>query len=192
MGKKIFRLVVLILLVWGAFWYGKNRQPDVPNNPTTQKDQVQITKTETSAVTDDLTNTEKIIGFGQKNRDKIQGGKEMVVADTVYKFTPKFVPKKKVSPPVSLPHTNVTIYLYEWGIDVSDKSIQAGTVSFTVKNNGHFSHNFVVKGVKDFGKILPGETKVFDAVCLQAGDFELVSDKAVDLEKGMKDVLQVE
>lgn len=197
MGKKIFRLVVVLGIIGSIFWYSRPTDTKRLSNPSSQNqgsDSANSFNNDLDSNDNKIvsTVTEKIIGFGQKNRDKVQGGKELVVSDTSHQFDPKFTPKKKVTPPVSLPHTNVTVYLYEWGIDVSDKSIQAGTVSFTVKNNGRFSHNFSVNGQKDFGKILPGQVITFDPLCLSVGDFVLSSNKKIDQERNMNEFITVQ
>lgn len=193
MGKKIFRLVVVILLIGGAFWYGKNKPKAdiVPKTETTQK---QGLENDLSDDPDSL--KEEIIGFGQNHKGKEVGSvaekKNSTAAHSFVSEVVNDIQQEKKSTNYSNLVTDVTVYLYEWGIDVSDKDIGTGRVNFTVVNNGRFSHNFSINGVKNFGKILPGENKVFEAVYLPSGSFELFSDKSIDVEKGMMESLRVE
>lgn len=98
------------------------------------------------------------------------------------------MPKKQE--PVNGPTTNVKVYLYEWEIDSSELTVPAGTVNFEVVNTGSFSHNFGISGVTDFGRVNPGETKSFTAQ-LTSGEFELMSSKKVDMERGMQEAFTV-
>jgi len=86
--------------------------------------------------------------------------------------------------------SRVRVYLYEWGIDLSASDVGSGNIGFEVINNGQFSHHFAIRGVQDFGKILPGEIAVFSAK-LGEGKFELYSPRDIDVEKGMKETLSV-
>lgn len=97
----------------------------------------------------------------------------------------------KKQEPVNMPTTEVKIFLYEWAIDVSQSAVPAGTVNFTVVNTGSFSHNFGIKGGTDFGRVKPGETKTFTAQ-LKRGEFELMSSREVDIERGMKKMFSVQ
>ncbi|MCF7918257.1 hypothetical protein K9L27_04690 [Candidatus Gracilibacteria bacterium] len=86
--------------------------------------------------------------------------------------------------------SQVKVYLYEWGIDVSSDTVNAGNVEFVVVNNGQFTHHFSVKGVQDFGKVLPGETRVF-ITSLGTGNFDIYSPRSIDVENGMSETLRV-
>lgn len=97
----------------------------------------------------------------------------------------------KKQEPVNMPTTEVKIFLYEWAIDVSKSAVPAGTVNFTVVNSGSFSHNFGIKGGTDFGQVKPGETKSFTAQ-LKRGEFELMSSRQIDIERGMKRMFTVQ
>jgi hypothetical protein len=189
MGKKLFRLAVIGLLVGGAFWYGKNKTKNAPTPKTEVVQEQSNTVTSEDSNENSEKSGEEIIGFGQNNEGKIHENLG-TVSSTVAGFNAvRSVEQKTV---YSKNVTELKVYLYEWEIDVSDKSILTGRVNLTVVNSGKFSHNFVIKGVRDFGKLLPGETKQFDSVYLRRGSFELLSDKSVDIQKGMKDVLVVE
>jgi len=87
--------------------------------------------------------------------------------------------------------TKIKVYLYEWGVDVSQSVVPAGNIGFEVINSGQFSHHFAIRGVKDFGKIIPGATVLFSAP-LTEGQFELYSPRNIDVEQGMKETLRVE
>lgn len=86
--------------------------------------------------------------------------------------------------------SRLKVYLYEWGIDLSSTNVLPGNVEFEVVNNGQFTHHFSVKGVQNFGKVLPGETRVFQA-SLGEGEFELLSPRNIDVENGMSETLYV-
>lgn len=85
----------------------------------------------------------------------------------------------------------IRVYLYEWGIDLSESTVPAGNIGFEVVNSGQFSHHFAIRGVKSFGKVVPGETVMF-AAPLQGGTFELYSPRNIDVERGMKETFRVE
>lgn len=53
--------------------------------------------------------------------------------------------------------TETKVFLYEWGIDISEKEIPEGKVIFNIVNNGKFTHEFNIRNVKNYGKILPGK-----------------------------------
>jgi hypothetical protein len=197
MGKKIFRLIILVLVIAGTVWYVKSDK-NKSTTPSPESKQVISDKKNTEErATEKNTPEESIIGFGAHHIDKMSGTNiapplSPVPNNTTMVQTIAAEMQHQNSQPVYSEHvTDMTVYLYEWGIDLSDKDIMAGRVNFTVMNNGQFSHNFVVNGVRDFGKILPGETKKFANVYLSAGEFVIISDKAIDEAKGMKEALSV-
>ncbi|MCF7812254.1 hypothetical protein K9M59_01480 [Candidatus Gracilibacteria bacterium] len=87
--------------------------------------------------------------------------------------------------------SKVKVYLYEWGIDLSQQNILPGNVEFEVVNNGQFTHHFAIEGVNDFGKVRPGEARVFTTQLL-SGSFDIYSPRNIDLENGMRETLYVE
>ncbi len=87
-------------------------------------------------------------------------------------------------------NSRVRVYLYEWGIDLSTSNVLPGNVGFEVINNGQFTHHFAVRGIKSFGKVLPGQVAVF-WVKLSEGKFELYSPRDIDVARGMKETLSV-
>jgi len=87
--------------------------------------------------------------------------------------------------------TEVKVFLYEWGIDISQKEIFPGNIVFEVNNNGTFSHDFAIQGVKNFGKVIPGETQTFSYRILGAGEYVLLSPRERDMGKGMNEVIRI-
>jgi len=85
---------------------------------------------------------------------------------------------------VALPTTKVKVYLYEWNIDFSRSAIPEGTVQFEVQNNGIFSHHFALDGGDNFGKVKPGETRVFETT-VEPGTFRIYSPREIDQEHNM-------
>ena len=85
----------------------------------------------------------------------------------------------------------VKIYLYEWGIDISERDISNGKIVFTVQNNGRFAHEFQIDRIKDFGMIRPGETKTFNPIILRKGVYTMSSPKEVDQKRGMSEDFSV-
>lgn len=86
--------------------------------------------------------------------------------------------------------TELKVFLYEWGIDISEKQIKPGKVIFNVVNNGKFTHEFIIRNVKNYGKVLPGETKQF-VISLRSGKFEIYSDRRDDYDRDMKETLSI-
>ncbi|MCK5460463.1 hypothetical protein KAI58_00565 [Candidatus Gracilibacteria bacterium] len=86
--------------------------------------------------------------------------------------------------------TDTKVFLYEWGIDLSSKEMPTGKVVFTVVNNGKFTHGFVINGVQNYGKVLPGSIQEFTAY-LNPGSFEIYSDRRDDYEKGMRETFVI-
>jgi len=93
-------------------------------------------------------------------------------------------------PSVPARTTNVKVYMYDRGVDFSDKTIPAGTINFQVDNSGRFSHDVNISGFGNLGKVAPSETKTF-TVKLKAGDYTMFSDRRNDLERGVTDTFTV-
>ena len=126
--------------------------------------------------------------------EKIEFKKEEPLVKTsapVTYVTSKPVAKTVYEPVVqNLRTTDVKVYLYEYGIDISNKELNQGKIVFTVNNNGNFSHDFAIRGVRNFGKIRPGEIRTFEAV-LGAKEFEIYSARTIDQGKGMTETFVV-
>jgi len=88
------------------------------------------------------------------------------------------------TPEKNLPTTRVKVYLYEWEIDFSRSSVPEGTVQFEVQNNGLFSHEFALADGQNFGKVKPGETRVFEAK-VSPGHCRAYSPKDIDVQNDM-------
>lgn len=99
-------------------------------------------------------------------------------------------PVAPVAPVVPDRMTDVTVYVYEWGLDLSDKTIPAGTINFQVQNDGRFTHDFNVSGFGNLGKVTPSEEKTF-TVKLAAGDYEAFSERRQDYERGVTETFTV-
>jgi plastocyanin len=85
--------------------------------------------------------------------------------------------------------SRVAVTEKEWAITVG--AVQAGTVTFAVKNEGAVEHNFVIKetGARLDG-IQPGQTKEFTAT-LTPGTYTIVCDIAGHEEAGMHATMTV-
>ena len=86
--------------------------------------------------------------------------------------------------------TDVKVFVYEWGLDLSDKTIPAGTINFQVQNDGRFTHEFNVSGFGNLGKVTPSQKTTF-TMKLPAGEYEAFSDRNLDLERGVRDTFTV-
>jgi hypothetical protein len=82
--------------------------------------------------------------------------------------------------------TDVKVYVYDSGLDLSDKTIPAGTINFNIQNDGRFTHDFNVSGFGNLGKIMPSETKTF-TLKLNAGTYEAFSERRLDYERGVRE-----
>src|SRR4051812_21983329 len=94
--------------------------------------------------------------------------------------------------------TTVNATLSEWTIALSKQTVQHGTVTFQVKNNGTEDHAFEVEGAGQEWKtdpIKPGESATL-AVALPAGAYDvycpLASGGESHADRGMKVTVRVE
>ncbi len=88
-------------------------------------------------------------------------------------------------------NSEVIVYLFDGGIDISNSIIPEGTVSFLVRNDGRLSHDFSIEGKEDFGRIVPGESKTF-VLDLSAGKYRIFSPRDIDQKLDMSENLFVE
>jgi len=197
----------------GVFFIWKSQKGDTPENTTTTNPVKEVTNTKKEdpikkvdvikKITDDAKKvTEVPIVKDPKNEETTiltPPKKEPTPPTTVVR--PINPPIKKITKPVekdtaevlpTIPSdgTKVKVYLYEWNIDMSQKNIPVGNIIFEVQNNGRFTHDFTVSNIKDFGKIRPGETRVFSAK-VKAGDYEIYSERGKDEEYGMNEEFSV-
>ena len=109
---------------------------------------------------------------------------------TVAPVAPVVTAPVRVTPAVPNRSTDVKVYMYEWNVDLSSKTIPAGTVNFTVQNDGRFTHDFNVTGFGNLGKVMPSETRNF-TVKLRAGEYEAFSERRQDYERGVAESFTV-
>jgi len=92
--------------------------------------------------------------------------------------------------PVAYITDTVKVFLYEWGVDLSTATVDAGNIEFQVFNNGQFTHHFGING-ESLGKVVPGEWASFTAP-LEAGDILISSPRQVDMANEMQETLYVQ
>jgi len=188
------RILIVFGILFGLGFWITSKNDDKPSDKSekTEKETVveeaaegEVKKEETVTKKDDqkveepseTTEKEKSV---QTKTEKVES-----VAAVVTKKEP--VVKKEVA----ITNTSeVKVFLYEWGIDISEKEIPTGKIVFDVVNNGKFTHEFVIGGVKNYGKVLPGEKKQFSVV-LRSGNFEIHSKRRDDYERDMKESFKV-
>ncbi len=165
------------------------KETDATEKEETAKEAAALnTDEKASTVTDKAVTTEKPVTTEKEKTITKEPVKPVVTApvETVKTYVP---PVKKV---VTVPNreTNIKVYIYDNGIDISQKEIPSGTVNFEVVNSGRFSHEFVIGGVKNFGKVNPRTTSNF-TIKLRSGEFEVFSDRRDDRERGLSDFIEV-
>ncbi len=202
------RVLVLVLFLFGVFWWltHKDNASEVQEEANTEAVEVleetenteEDTDTEseaadeeatdTSAETEEITaepeteiETETVTPETPAETDQ----EETPVTETPTTVTPSVTQAPVVRTPVAPNRiTDVKVYLYEWNIDLSVRTIPAGTVNFQVQNDGRFTHDFAIDGLGTLGKISPGDTQTF-TVKLRAGEYETFSKRRQDYERGM-------
>ncbi len=202
----IKRAIILILILGGLYWLTTSLRNDSPETPkkeetkveeTTEKSEEKDADKDAEAKSEDTKAEEadvkkeevKEVAVEQKESTTKAAAKPAIVTpvvkDAVVEETVS-APVTKTVPRVYYPNrtTTVKVYLYEWAVDISTKEIPSGTVQFEVVNNGKFSHNFNIKGIKNFGKVPPRQSANF-SVQLLPGEFEIYSNKRDDYENGM-------
>lgn len=208
----IKRAIILILILAGLYWItsafrdgdGSNIQKEVEKKvaevktdeakksskgESDENEKVEDTKSAKSEDTK-ITITKKVETPKKEVEIKVETTQKAVVAPTVKRTYTKVVKKVPVTPTVPDRTTYVKVYMYEWGIDLSSKKIPSGTVVFTVINSGRFSHDFTIKGLKDFGKVAPRQTVSFTSK-VPAGNYEIFSGRRDDTDNGMREGLTV-
>ncbi|NCP67739.1 hypothetical protein GW777_06090 [Candidatus Peregrinibacteria bacterium] len=98
------------------------------------------------------------------------------------------VEEEPMAPVVTIPNrtTDIKVYVYDSGLDLSDKTIPAGTINFNIQNDGRFTHDFNISGFGNLGKVMPSEKKTF-TLKLAAGDYEAFSERRLDYERGVRE-----
>lgn len=92
---------------------------------------------------------------------------------------------------ISSARSEVTVYLFDGGMDISNSIIPEGHVTFLVRNDGRVSHDFSIEGMEDFGRIVPGSSVSIEVDLLE-GEYELFSPRDIDRSLDMRETLLVE
>jgi len=193
------RILVLVLFLFGVFWWLTNRDQVPVETSSTEvtesateavvEEAAKEDEEEESAVEPVVTKVEtKTITTPRVTTPEPVVAAPEIVEEVVEAVPAPAAPRVEPLPAVT---TEVKVYLYEWGLDMSQKTFPAGTVNFTVQNDGRFTHDFSVRGVKDFGKVTPGTTANFSAG-IRAGEYEVYSDRREDYDRGLVDTIVVE
>lgn len=191
--KIINRLLILVVIVGGVWFLAKNWNTETPDT-TTPANEAEISeevvavdgeeKNDRDPITPPINETPKVTF----DNTPVQQKPATTVKPTVVTTT-----TTPADEPAAIPQdaTRIRVYLYEWAVDISDKTIPAGPVVFEVRNTGKFTHHFAVEGVKDFGKVIPGATEEF-TLTLSADDYTLISPREVDTFHDMRETLLVD
>ena len=187
--KRLLIITIIFLGTWGIFYQLFSESAE-KIQPATEP----ISSENSEPETENTNPNEDILSRQEKAVENAAVEVKPEVAPRV--FGPE-KPANLVAAPAPNPPlqrrmvSEMKVYLYDFGIDVSSKQVRAGKVIFTVQNNGKFSHNFAIAGRQSFGKVVPGETKVFSANFDRIGEFEILSDRARDLERNMRETFLV-
>lgn len=196
------RLLVLVLFLAGLFWWLSSK--DAPSKESQTAD-TEISAEETTTDTDSSDNTEEGTEPEEKtdtssNTTKTNdAGKTDTTSATPAATTSTTNTQNTsntgtqlnfASSAVPSRTTDVKVYLYEWGVDFSEKEIPSGTIRFNVQNNGRFTHDFNISGIRNFGKVAPRDNQRF-AITLRPGEYSAISTRRDDLEQGMSQAFTV-
>ena len=190
MMKLVNRLLVIAVIAFGS-WFLVQQWDKVDNRAVLDTEVTDVTELADGAI---ITDTEDLeindvnnIDPADKPERKIQP--PMTNNDTMIKKSYQPETKGSTSTEVSTKPvaevspaeitTEITIYLFDGGFDISKSVITEGTVIFNVRNDGVMPHEFAVEGIKDFGRVSPKESKVF-TLNLGEGEYELFSPRVVD------------
>ncbi len=210
MIKLVNRLLVIAVIAFGSWFLiqqwdkveqNKDQDP-TPNKtpistqlPTTKKTEIANEKNKTTpekedsllVFKEDPTNNSASTEAKKKNttdftKTMTNNSKNKTISTTTTPKKCQNVFKKKSS---------MKVYLFDGGFDVSVSRIEAGQITFTVRNDGRMSHDFSIKGVRNFGRIVPGEIKEFTQH-LKPGKYTLFSPRDIDQSLDMRETLTVE
>ena len=87
-------------------------------------------------------------------------------------------------------NTTVTVGMFEYGFNLSQKTVPSGQVTFVITNNGSETHNFSVNGVKAGAVIGPGQTETW-TVGLPPQSYNYICDVPFHVDRGMVGSLSV-
>ncbi len=193
------RLIIIAIIIVAAFMIFDKKEPKIVTEPEKIIETEEVLSEEGEELID--TEIQKPVPAPPTSPDLIEEVKEnsdvvevKVVEPVVIKEQPKkelIVPKKeRIKIPDYSFDSRVRTYLYEWDIDFSEGSVPAGNIAFEITNNGQFAHYFSIKDVADFGKVVPGETRVF-TIKLDEGEFEIYSPRDIDISNRMRKTFRV-
>lgn len=206
------RILVLVLFLFGVFWWLSNRDvnpDDLALNPDNEAEvsveTEEPTETDEEPVeADEETATTEQTEEADKTGENTTEAKETETVSTTTTVTTTTEAEVEATPVVVKPVvevvtkpvdtgvvTDAKVYLYEWGLDLSQKTFPVGVVNFAVQNDGRFTHDFSIRGVADLGKVTPGTTETF-TVQLGAGEYEVYSNRREDYERGVRDMITVQ
>ena len=188
--KLVNRLLVIAVIAFGS-WFLVQQWDKVDEERILDIDVTEVAQKGEEIITEDA-----LIVFEADPMDKpIRKIKPVVLIQTASISTRELQPAIKVvstqEATITTTTTDVTVYLYEGGFDLSTSTVSAGTIKFNVRNDGRMSHEFAVEGIEDFGRVVPGEMKTF-TLNLREGEYELFSPREVDLPLDMRETLTVE
>ena len=121
---------------------------------------------------------------------------EKVISKSIETVKPikKYIVQKSIPETINTTFkedSEVIVYLFDGGIDLSVSNIPIGHVTFIVRNDGRVSHDFSVEGIRDFGRIVPGTIHAFE-LNLTKGEYVLTSPRELDQQLDMRETLRVE
>ena len=101
---------------------------------------------------------------------------EVIRLDVVEIESVEPVHEEEIDQDVPDRETFARVYLYENRIDTfGTPDLLTGNVKFMVVNVGTFNQYFSINGVKDFGKVCPGQTLLFESKFSTEGEYVLES-----------------
>ena len=198
MTKIISRvLIILVVLLVGWYLFGKSN---------TEQQKIDVPK-----IKDKIENkNEENLTFEIKKGDKNIDLKSVNEKTTTIKTTAKvnnYLPKKENNETSQTPTrketetlnnktTSLGVFLYEYKIDLSSKTVSAGNIIFKAINTGRLAHNITIKNNASgetivLGKVAPKETKRFKTN-LRQGKYTIFSNGRIDTAHNMENSLIVE
>lgn len=216
MSKIINRIIIIGLIIWGI-WYLWSTSPARENikeqpqsavneeNPAKNSDNLTFKikkgakKTISKSVKKNLTKIthSKTTPSARKSNNSAENVEISVVKpdndikpkkdnNNLTKNIAKFVDGQTSQ--------TVTVYFYDYEIDLSTMEIPAGNITFRAINNGRLSHNLTLKdgnGQIMFGRVAPEETKYFKTN-LSSSTLEILSLGRADESHDMSETLTVQ
>ena len=171
------RVLVLVLFLLAVFWWLTNRGDDAPTapkeetateTPVDSENQAASTEEEPSAEEDKTpavettTETEATtVVTPPTTNNTANNVVDTPVAPTV---TPNPTPVV-VAPTLPNRITDIKVFMYEWNVDLSSKTIPSGTINFQVQNDGRFTHDFNISGFGNLAYTLPQNVFTATSIC---------------------------